>query len=181
MIPAPVFIQKDKGEKEGYDFCYIYKTFVFSKKYQSNFKYIIRAEAYQDCFAIKFYCSLLKHTDIKYSKIINVFSASEVRQLILAVSYVIPDLLNKFPEFSFCFMGSSSQDIGGKLENKENNQRFRIYMELARNLIGQQTFAFKESPKLSCCFFINKKFNPNIDEAEKRMVDYFYSIYDFEI
>lgn len=181
ILFQPLFIQKDKGEEKGYDFCYVYKFFAKSKKYNSIFKYIIRAEAHKDCFAVKFYCSRQKHSEDKYSKILNVFNSRETFQIFYCVASVIPQILIKHPGSSFCFMGSRTFDVHGKVEDKENNQRYRVYKEISRNLFGNEILEFKTSDKMSSGFFINKLSNSNILEAEKRIVDYFYSIYDFEI
>ena len=177
----PIFIQKDKGENGTYDFCYIYKFFAFSKKYNLFFKYIIRAEAHKDCFAIKFYCSRLRHSENKYSLILNAFSIKETFQIFYCVASVIPQILIKNPGSSFCFIGATTYDIHGKVENKENNQRYRVYSEISRNLFGKDILEFRVSEKLSCGFFINKLKNKNLKSAEKRIVEYMYSIYNFEI
>ena len=177
----PFFIQKDKGEEVGYDYCYIYKFFAYSKLYNSYFKYIIRAEAYKDCFAIKFYCARQKHSEEKYSKILNAFNARETFQIFYCVALIIPQLLILHPGSSFCFMGARTLDKKGKIENKENNQRYRVYSEISRNLFGKNIFELRMSDNLSSGFFINKLSNKNIEEAEKHLVNYFYNIFNFEI
>ena len=82
---------------------------------------------------------------------------------------------------SFCFMGASTLDKKGKIENKENNQRYRVYSEISRNLFGKDIFELRMSDNLSSGFFINKLSNKNIEKAEKRLVKYFYNIFNFEI
>lgn len=181
IVYQPIFVQKDNGEQFGFDYCLIYKFFAYSKRYQLYFKYIIRAEAYKDCFAIKFYCARQKHSENKYSLILNAFNANELFHILYCVASVIPRLLITHPGSSFCFMGARTFDLRGKVEDKENNQRYRIYSEIAKNLFGEEVLEFRTSDNLSSCLFINKLQNQDILAAEKRIIDYFYSIFNFEI
>lgn len=177
----PVFIQKDKGENIGFDYCLIYKFFAYSNASGLFFKYIVRAEAYKDCFAIKFYNSRQKHSEHKYSLILDAFNAKETFQIFYAVASIIPQLLITHPGSSFCFMGAPTFDGSGKIESKENNQRYRIYSEIAKNLFGNDVLELRVSERLSSGFFINKLSNKDPQAAEKRIVEYLYSIFDFEI
>ena len=177
----PELIQIDPGETQSYDYCYIYRFFAYSKKYSSPFKYIIRAEAHKDCFAIKFYCCRHKHSDHKYSLNLNAFNVRETFKLFFCVASVIPALLIKHPGYSFCFIGSRTYERSGKVEARENNQRYRVYKEISRNLFGNNTLEFRASEKLSAGFFINKLTNEDISHAERRIVEYMYTLYNFEI
>lgn len=178
----PRFIQKDsKGDRNTYQYCLVYKFFAYSKKYNTKFKYIIRAEAHKDCFAIKFYCSRAKYSLDKYSKILNVFSASEVKKILSCVSQVIPIILKINPLASFCFMGAQTIDRNGRKEKIENTQRFRIYKEIIKRLFGDNIFEIITFKKSSSVLFINKNAYSDLTEAKKLILDNLYSIYDFEI
>ena len=166
---------------EGYRFCYIFSFWAYSTKYNAPFKYIVRAEAHEDCFAIKYYCSVNKHSKNKYYRILNLFSASETKQIMQVCASVIPLILKWHPNASFAFMGSQTFDKNEFIENRINTQRFRIYRELVRRLFGDEIFYICEYIELSSCIFINRKANPNIQLAQNRIYNIFTSIYNFEL
>lgn len=180
-MDIPQLIQVDKSVgSSSFEICYIFKFFAYSKKLNSKFKYIIRAEAYNDCFAIKFYCARAKHSNFSYSRILNIFSPPEVKNILITTASVIPFLLKINPNASFCFMGSQTRDKLGFIEDRNSTQRFRIYINLIKHIFGDSVFFIKTYPLISSCLFINRN-NNDLMEAEKRIIDNLSSIYDFEI
>ena len=117
------FIQK-KPCKDGSDhlFSLIYKFFSPVTRYI----YILHADYHRDdFFAIKFYCKKDRHSDFKYSKIIN---KGDIGNILMTCIKIVPILLNVFPNASFGFIASRSiDDATQKVESYINNQRFRIY------------------------------------------------------
>ena len=61
------YIQKaSPKEGDAFDFSLIYKFYTDRTKEYQRLKYIIRAEAYEDVFAIKFYAARDRRLDNKY-------------------------------------------------------------------------------------------------------------------
>lgn len=177
------FVQSDKAhnKNDGFEYCYVYKFFAWSCKYKCAFKYIIRAEAHDDCFAIKYYCVRNKHSEYKYSRVLNFFSPIEVKRIMEVCASVIPIILKIHPNASFCFLGSQSMDESGRIEGRSNTQRYRIYCELVRRIFGDKLFYITLHNEVSGCVFVNKRFNSNYADSEKRIVAYLSEIYDFEL
>ncbi len=91
---------------------------------------------------------------------------------------VIPHILNLHPMASFAFNGSRTHDKGGYIEGKNRTQRYRIYCELVRRLFGEQVFYISMHDEDSSCLFINRKANPDVYEAEKRLYGRFSLIFE---
>ena len=106
------------------DFVYVYTFFAKSSKYNCLIKYIIRLEAYGDCFAIKYYCARAKHSENKYSKILNFFNSGETMRILRTCAEVIPTILRIFPNASFVFVGARTHDIGDYIEGPAATQRY---------------------------------------------------------
>ena len=67
------FIQKaSPGEGDAFDFAYIYKFYTERTERYQRLKYIMRVEAYEDVFAIKFYAARDRQLDDKYNRILRV-------------------------------------------------------------------------------------------------------------
>jgi len=93
-----------------------------------------------DFFAVKFYCKKDRHSDFKYSKIIN---KGDIGNILITCAKAIPLLLKDYPQASFGFIGSRTVDEDSqKVESFINNQRFRIYKQLILLKFGEQTFAY---------------------------------------
>ena len=159
------------------DITHIYSFFAKSSKYNSLFKYIVRAEKYNDCFAIKYYCSRCKHSDYKYSRVLNLFSAMETKHIMEASASVIPDILKRYPECSFAFNGSRTFDRANYIEGHHMTQRYRIYIELVRRLFGEEIFHIAHYDNSSSCIFVNRNANHDVISAQKRIFDMFSNIY----
>lgn len=163
------------------EFTHIYSFFAKSVKYKSLFKYIVRAEKYSDCFAIKFYCSRCKHSDYKYSRVLNLFSATETKHIMETCASVIPEILRRYPNASFAFNGSRTFDRAQFIEDPFKTQRYRIYIELVRRLFGEEIFYIAHFDDSSSCLFVNRWENPDVDKAKKRIFDMFADIYQIVI
>lgn len=177
-------IQVDSKGKEisgNPELTHIFSFFAYSKKYKCFFKYIIRAEKYQDCFAIKYYCARSKHSDYKYSRVLNLFSATETKRIMETCASVIPIILNIYPDVSFVFNGSRTQDLGNYVENPFRTQRYRIYIELVRRLFGNEVFDIRYFDDSSSCIFVNRRNNPDTQTAARRIFNTFSEIYQIEI
>lgn len=157
---------------------HIYSFFAESKKYNSLFKYIVRAEKYEDCFAIKYYCSRCKHSEYKYSRVLNLFSAMETKRIMETSASVIPDILNRYPNSSFAFNGSRTFDRSAYIEVPRNTQRYRIYKELVRRLFGEEIFYIDHYVDSSSCIFVNRIANEDVFEAQNRIYKMFSEIYE---
>lgn len=82
-------------------------------------KYIIRAEAHEDVFAIKFYAARDKRDDNKCNKILNIHSYSGSLRIFLTCASIVPIILEKYPLSSFIINGARSIDL------KKNKYVFR--------------------------------------------------------
>ena len=160
---------------------HVYTFFAKSSKYNSLFKYIVRAEKYDDCFAIKYYCSRCKHSEYKYSRVLDLFSAVETKQIMKTCASVIPEILKQYPNASFAFNGSRTYDQANYVEGPHKTQRYRIYTELVRRLFGEKVFHITHFDDSSSCLFINRKVNPDIEAAIIRIYDMFADIYQIII
>lgn len=173
-------IQKDcfgRRDDTNPELTHIYSFFAYSERYNSYFKYIVRAEKYQDCFAIKYYCSRVKHSEFKYSRVLNLFSAPEVKKIMVTVASVIPIILKKYPDASFAFNGSRTYDRNNYVEGMQNTQRYRIYIELVRRLFGENKFYITHYDESSACIFVNRLANADIIVASVRIFNMFSSIF----
>lgn len=64
------FIQKASPRKnDAFDFCRVYSFYTEPTLQCQRLKYIIRAEAHEDVFAIKFYAARDKNLDDKYNRV----------------------------------------------------------------------------------------------------------------
>ena len=173
--------ERNRDKKAPYQFAYIYKLFAYSSKLDVFLKYIIRAEAYEECFAVKFYCSRAKHSPTPYSKVLNVFNASEVKKIIRAATEVIMLVLQIHPEASFFYSGASTNIQGIYTEKEANNQRYRIYKELLKKYIAGGLFEIITYPGISASVFINLKSPGSVEDKERRILSYLEEAYNFEI
>lgn len=166
------FIQKQPCRDQSFHlFTLIYKFFSPVTKYH----YILRAEYHEgDVFAIKFYCKKDKRSDFKYSKIIN---RGDIGNILITSAKVIPLLLSDYPTASFGLSGARSIDFQTlKVEDYNNNQRFRIYKHIIALKFGTITFAHYEYEKISSYLLINKNCD-NVQKKEKELVKMFSLTY----
>lgn len=166
-----IFVQRERIKKQGSHLeSYIFKF--FSNK--SKTKYILKADYHkQNVFAIKFYPKIYKYLDEKkYHRISN---KGDVSNVLITCVKVIPVLLEKYPNSSFCFIASPSIDnTSDRVEGYQLNQRFRIYRQLIIQKIGSMTFEHFEFDGVSAYLLVNKS-NVNIklyvSDVSKMFVD----------
>ena len=178
------YIQTDRGCKARIndpEITCIYSFFAKSDKHKCLFKYIIRTELYGDCFAIKYYCTRNKHSEHKYSQVLNFFSPIESKRVMEICASVIPIVLEKYPHASFAFNGSRTYDRADYIEGPRRTQRYRIYIELVRRLFGEKIFDISLYDNSSACLFVNRAANPNIGAARTRIYNMFANIYEISI
>ncbi len=165
-----VQIRKSKDESK-HILTYIYKF----KSSINGMVYILRAELHtNNVFAVKFYCKQQAKSDYKYSKITN---KGDVYNIFVTIAKVIPILLEKYPDASFAFTGARSIDLRSRrIEDYENNQRFRVYKEIVNSLIGNKTFTHYEYNRISAYLLINN-LSLDIERREREIVKMFAETY----
>lgn len=169
------FIQKaSPKERDAFDFSLIYKFYTDKTELCQRLKYIIRVEAYEDVFAIKFYAARDKKLDNKYNRIIKAHNYKSALKIFVTCASIIPSLIKEYPQASFAVNGAESMDMeSDKVEKRENNQRFRIYRTLALNLFGRETFEHVEYSNVSSYILINRKGCENIEKKTDNIKDMF--------
>ena len=167
------FIQKEPcKDNSAHLYTLIYKFFSPITK----FHYILRAEYHEEhVFAVKFYCVKDKHSEYKYSKIVN---KGDLGNILMTCIKVVPLLLSEYPTVSFGFAGSRSVDFRSKkVEGYINNQRFRIYKDIVALKFGTKTFTHYEYEKISAYLLVNKK-SENVIEKQEAIVKMFSQTYN---
>lgn len=157
------FIQKDViNDGTAHQFTYVFKFYSPVTRYF----YIVRAEYHsEDVFAVKFYCKKDSKSEYKYSKLTN---KGDVGNILITCAQVIPLILKEHPTSSFGFVGARTLDIAsGKVENYNNNQRFRVYREIVAHKFGTATCKHIEYPEISGYLLIN--INSRTDAATKEL------------
>ena len=122
------FIQKaSPSNGDAFDFSYIYKFYTDRTDKYQRLKYIIRVEAHDSVFALKFYAARDRKLDKKYNRILQAHGYTNSLRIFVTCAYLVPEILKKHPNASFAINGASSIDIySRKREGKYDNQRFRI-------------------------------------------------------
>ena len=70
--------------------------------------------------------------------------------IFITCASVIPMIIKKYPNASFAVNGAESMDMeSDKVEGRVNNQRFRIYKNIALNLFGRKMFEHIEYKNVS--------------------------------
>ena len=177
-------------DSKGYNIKYIQKSspgksddFIFSHIFKfhtcDGLKYIIRAEMYEyNTFAIKYYASIHKKLDNKYSMLTNKHKPIKI---FITCASVLPILLKMHPRSSFAFNASRTVDlVNDKIEGYNTNQRFRIYRNIADALIGRETFEHYEFPEMSSYLLVNRLSCTNSDEKKEEIKNMFLNIYNFD-
>jgi hypothetical protein len=169
-----LFIQKEPSKDEtAHEFTYVYKF----HSPLTGYHYVLRAEYHaEDVFAVKFYCKKDRHSEYKYSKLTN---KGDVGNILKTCVKLVPMLLTKHPTSSFGFVGSRTLDRASrKVENYNNNQRFRIYKYMAGATMGTKTFEHIEYPEISGYLLVNRECGGDIADKElaiKRMFSQTYN------
>jgi hypothetical protein len=166
------FIQKQpSSDASDHLYTLIYKFFSPVTKYF----YIIRADYHRlDTFAIKFYCKKDRKSQYKYSKIIN---KGDLGNILITCAKLVPILLEQYPSASFGFAGARTFDkASNKVENIQNNQRFRTYKYLIAQKFGTELFTHFEYSAISSYLLVNKT-SGEITNLERDIVKMFSETY----
>ena len=145
----------NRYSEKGHLYSLVYKFFSPVTK----LRYILRAEYHQeDIFVVKFYVQS-HHQKRRYSTITN---RGDFCNIIITCCKIVPLLLKENPNVSFGFMGGRTLDSkhGNKskrIEGFDNNQRFRIYKDIASQKFGNKTFAHIEYKIISSYLLLNRK------------------------
>lgn len=178
------FIQADNPKKEGdlFDRCEIYKFFAETRN-NGNVRYIVRAEFYGDCIAIKFYPQS-SIEEYRYKIVYGRFSYIGVLRIILTCASLIPYFINgHYPQHSFVIKASETIDPVTKTEEPENeNQRFRIYRNALEKVIGNSIFEHYEFKNVSVYALINKRCekDKDVESTKKRIMAYLVEKFNME-
>ena len=177
-------------DSEGYNIKYVQKSspgksddFIFAHIFKfhtcDGLKYIIRAEMHKyDTFVVKYYASIHKNLDNKYSMLTN---RHRPIKIFITCASILPILLSMYPTASFAFNGSRTVDlVSDKIEGYNTNQRFRIYRHIADALIGRETFEHYEFPEISAYLLVNRNSCTNTDTRKEEIKDMFLDIYNFD-
>ena len=142
------FIQKaSPSNGDAFDFSYIYKFYTDRTDKYQRLKYIIRVEAHDSVFALKFYAARDRKLDKKYNRILQAHGYTNSLRIFVTCAYLVPEILKKHPNASFAINGASSIDIySRKREGKYDNQRFRkgLLESLTKKLTPEEKDAKKK-------------------------------------
>lgn len=176
------FIQKASPKKgDAFDFSYIYKFYTERTPLYQRLKYIIRVEAHDSVFAIKFYASRDKKMDDKYNRIIKAHSYTQAIRVFLTCAYIVPEILKRHPDASFAINGAQSIDLySDKIEGERNNQRFRIYKSLSERLFSRNKFEHFEFEEISSYLMVNKNAG-DVFELKDKFRSMFIERYDINL
>ena len=148
----------------------IYRFYTERTTNYQRIKYILRVEAYDDVFAIKFYAARDRKLDDKYNRIIKAHNYKNALRIFRTCADIIPTLLELYPNASFAVNGAESLDLeSDKMESKVKTQRFRIYRTIALNLFGRQTFEHVQYEEVSSYLLVNRAGCGDIDEKAERI------------
>lgn len=162
------FIQKaSPTSSDAFDFCRVYRFYTDAIPTCQRLKYIIRAEAHNKVFAIKFYAARDKKLDNKYNRTLGVYDYISALRIFVTCASLIPKLMKDFPDYSFIVNGARTIDINKKIENESETQRFRVYRALATRIIGTQLFEHYQFKEISSYLLIRKQPNINIEDEKK--------------
>lgn len=177
-----IFIQKaSPNVGDAFDFAYIYKFYSNRKDICQRLKYIVRVEVTNDIFAIKFYAARDKKLDNKYNRILKMHNYTETLRIFMTCASIVPLILQEFPLASFVINGAQSLDLeSNKIEGRANNQRFRLYKNMATQLFGKKCFEHYEFIEISSYLMVNKKECSDIERKKDRIKETLLNLYDID-
>ena len=179
LKPYPLyFIQKaSPGKGDAFDFVYVFKFYSDRTDRYQRLKYIVRAEFYSDVIAVKFYAARDRKLEKKYNRIIHAHGYSGAVRVFFTCAMAVSQLHALFPTHSFVVCGAESDDVAlEKVEDKRNNQRFRIYRTMALQLFGRVTFEHYQQEEVSTYTLVNRSGCTDIEAKYKRIKDMFLDL-----
>ena len=176
------FIQKaSPSNGDAFDFSYIYKFYTDRTDKYQRLKYIIRVEAHDSVFALKFYAARDRKLDKKYNRILQAHGYTNSLRIFVTCAYLVQEILKKHPNASFAINGASSIDIySRKREGKYDNQRFRIYKVISNILFTRDKFEHYEFKEISYYLMVNKICG-DVNTEKDRIKEMFLDRYEFNL
>ncbi len=144
-------------------------TYCYSFKKTSNQRrYVVQLHEYEyKVFVIKFYEAAHKNRRNKFNMLFNDHDCTKILRTVIEVAL---DILKSQELASFAFVGVPKEGKEGK--DKENNQRLRIYKQLAENFFGTDTFKHGHEYRVNCYLMVTKK-NINPETLYETIIDMF--------
>ena len=85
-------------------------------------------------------------------------------------------IIKKYPNASFAVNGAESMDMeSDQVEGRVNNQRVRIYKNIALNLFGRKMFEHIEYKNVSSYILVNRKSCQDVQEKAECIKEMFFS------
>jgi hypothetical protein len=149
-------------EKSHYDF-----------RDSSNIRYMVEVEQYAyQVFVVKFYPKYLAlYGDKKFQLLTN--NNAAVSRIILTCIEIMLEILRKYPNASFGFLGA-------RLVNEhsaDNTKRFRLYSIVMASVFSPVNFEHHQYTKESCYLMLSKKMQAILPDLKKQIEDLFLSMY----
>lgn len=92
-----------------------------------------------------------------------------------------PSHFTKIPTSFICVNGAQSLDLeSNKIEGRANNQRFRLYKNMATQLFGKERFEHYEFIEISSYLMVNKKECSDIERKKDRIKETLLNLYDID-
>lgn len=175
------FIQKASPTlRDAFNFCRVYRFYTDPIPTCQRLKYIIRAEAHDKVFAIKFYAARDKKLDNKYNRTLGVYDYTSALRIFVTCASLIPELMKDFPEYSYIVNGARTIDINKKIESESETQRFRVYRALATKIIGTSLFEHYQFKEISSYLLVRKQPNIDTEEEKNKIKQMFLDRYNIE-
>ncbi|MFZ5998863.1 MAG: hypothetical protein ACOYW3_00005, partial [Bacteroidota bacterium] len=145
--------------------CYAFRT-------NKGRRYLVLIHEYEyKVFVIKFHDARYKNSALRFNMMTGEFDCGRVLRTVIEIAALT---LRNEPLASFAFVGVYK--IGKETKDTENSQRHRIYMKLAENFLGGQTFIHSYENKSNCYLLVNKA-NENPTDLHGTIVEMFAQTY----
>ncbi len=165
---------------DDFEYAYIYSFWTDECNGIRGVKYVLRAEKFEDTFAIKFYAQKDSGSVHKYHKILQLHDYKSALRVFVTCASVVPVILENHPDASFVVMGAQSIDEIGNMEQMDTDQRFRIYRYIATRLFGRVLFEHYEYTQASTYLLLNKTDCDDVNQKQERIKNMFSLIYDID-
>lgn len=133
-------------------------------------------DAFDFAYIYKF---LLKQK--RYLSKTKMHNYTETLRIFMTCASIVPLILQKFPLASFVINGAQSLDLeSNKIEGRANDQRFRLYKNMATQLFGKERFEHYEFIEISSYLMVNKKECSDIERKKDRIKETLLNLYDID-
>jgi hypothetical protein len=153
------------------------KTYIYRVKTPRG-NYIVHVEEYvNDLYVVKFYPVRFKRHPNKF----NIVANDGVLPVVIGTCLrILFQLFQTNSNSSFGFIATPSV-FEGFIEDKSNNQRFRIYKQVMQNFFGHETFAHFSDVNISAYLMVNKSqhaIHELVDEMQRKFRDMYPDIFN---